>query len=110
MDILTLATKVLWPPTASSVAWLPTRRAHRTWPSSCTASLPRSRACTPIRQPLRRLMLAQYRDDLLLREPASLHRPSLQQGRILTLRGGKSQWQVRIGEGDSLRRFDLRSD
>jgi len=31
-------------------------------------------------------VLAQYRYDLLFREPATLHRPSLQQGRTLILR------------------------
>src|SRR5205823_14469713 len=41
------------------------------------------------------LVLAQNRNDLLFREPATLHRPSLQQGRTLILRGGKTQWQVR---------------
>jgi hypothetical protein len=40
------------------------------------------------------LMLAQHRDDLLFREPDTLHRRSLQQGRTLILRGGKTQWQV----------------
>ena len=39
-------------------------------------------------------MLAQNRDDLFFREPATLHRPSLRQGRTLILRGGKTQWQV----------------
>ena len=41
-----------------------------------------------------RLMLAQNRDDLLFREPDPLHRPSLQWGRTLNRRGGKTQWQV----------------
>jgi hypothetical protein len=40
-------------------------------------------------------VLAQNRNDVLFREPATLHRPSLQQGRTLILRGGKTQWQVR---------------
>src|SRR6266702_8165582 len=39
-------------------------------------------------------VLAQNPNDLLFREPATLHRPSLQQGRTLILRGGKTQWQV----------------
>ena len=39
-------------------------------------------------------MLAQNRNDLLFREPATLHRPSLQPGRTLIPRGGKTQWQV----------------
>ncbi len=39
-------------------------------------------------------VLAQNPNDLLFREPATLHRPSLQQGRTLILRGGKIQWQV----------------
>ena len=30
----------------------------------------------------------------LFREPATLHRPSLRQGRTLILRGGNTQWQV----------------
>lgn len=33
-------------------------------------------------------------DDLLLRVPDSLHRPSLQQGWALTLCGGKAQWRA----------------
>ena len=40
------------------------------------------------------LVLAQDRNDLLFREPATLHRPSLRQGRTLILHGGKTQWQV----------------
>src|SRR5262249_47762904 len=40
------------------------------------------------------LVRAQNRNDLLFRKPATLHRPSLQQGRTLILRGGKTQWQV----------------
>ena len=40
------------------------------------------------------VMLAQYRDDLFFREPDPLHRPSLQWGRTLNRRGGKTQWQV----------------
>jgi hypothetical protein len=39
-------------------------------------------------------VLAQNRNDLLLSKPDTLHRPSLQQGRTLILRGGKTQWQV----------------
>jgi len=41
-------------------------------------------------------VLAQNPNDLLFREPATLHRPSLQQGRTLILRGGKIQWQVTL--------------
>jgi hypothetical protein len=37
------------------------------------------------------LLLAQNRDDLFFREPATLHRPSLRQGRTLILRGGKTR-------------------
>src|SRR5215813_11945816 len=44
------------------------------------------------------LVLAQNRNDLLFREPATLHRPSLQHGRTLILRGGKTQWQVNVGQ------------
>jgi hypothetical protein len=39
-------------------------------------------------------MLAQNHNDLLLSERVTLHCPSLQQGRTLILRGGKTQWQV----------------
>src|SRR5262249_22378679 len=42
------------------------------------------------------LVLAQNRNDLLFRKPATLHRPSLQQGRTLILRRGKTQWQVNV--------------
>src|SRR4029077_3843932 len=41
------------------------------------------------------LVLPQNRNNLLFREPATLHRPSLQQGRTLILRAGKTQRQVR---------------
>jgi hypothetical protein len=41
-------------------------------------------------------VLAQNRNDLFFREPDPLHRPSLQQGRTLILRGGKTQWQVSV--------------
>lgn len=40
------------------------------------------------------LLLAQYQDDSLFREPASFHRSLLQSGRTLAPRGGNSQGQV----------------
>ena len=42
-----------------------------------------------------RLMLLQNADDLLFREPCSLHRPSPFLGRTLIQTGGNSQWQVK---------------
>jgi hypothetical protein len=41
------------------------------------------------------LVLLQHPDDLIFREPCSLHLSVLQEGRTLNPRGGKSQWQVR---------------
>src|SRR5580693_4124937 len=40
------------------------------------------------------LVLLQHPDDLIFREPCSLHLSVLQEGRTLNPRGGKSQWQV----------------
>jgi hypothetical protein len=40
------------------------------------------------------LVLLQNPDDLLFREPCSLHLPVLQEGQTLNPPGGKSQWQV----------------
>src|SRR3984885_13422742 len=45
------------------------------------------------------LVLLQHPDDLIFREPCSLHLPVLQEGRTLNPRGGKSQPQVRRGDG-----------
>jgi hypothetical protein len=39
-------------------------------------------------------VLLQHPDDLIFREPCSLHLSVLQEGRTLNPRGGKSQWQV----------------
>jgi hypothetical protein len=39
-------------------------------------------------------VLLQHPNDLLFREPRSLHLSVLFQGRTLNPRGGKSQWQV----------------
>jgi len=39
-------------------------------------------------------VLPQHPDDLLFREPCSLHLSVLQEGRTLNSPGGKSQWQV----------------
>src|SRR5271156_2708727 len=38
-------------------------------------------------------VLLQHPDDLIFREPCSLHLSVLQEGRTLNPRGGKSQWQ-----------------
>jgi hypothetical protein len=48
---------------------------------------------------------AQNRNDLIFREPAALHRPSLQQGRTLILHGGKTPWQVGHYIKKDLQRF-----
>src|ERR1700677_3422109 len=47
-----------------------------------------------IRRPRPGLVLLQHPDDLIFREPCSLHLSVLQEGRTLNPRGGKSQWQV----------------
>jgi hypothetical protein len=39
-------------------------------------------------------VLLQYPNDLIFREPCSLHLSVLQEGRTLNSPGGKSQWQV----------------
>jgi hypothetical protein len=39
-------------------------------------------------------VLLQHPDDLIFREPCSLHLSVLQEGRTLNPRGGKSHWQV----------------
>jgi hypothetical protein len=39
-------------------------------------------------------MLLQHPDDLIFREPCSLHLSVLQEGRQTNPRGGNSQWQV----------------
>jgi hypothetical protein len=41
-------------------------------------------------------VLLQHPDDLIFREPCSLHLSVLQEGRTLNPRGGKSQWQVNL--------------
>jgi hypothetical protein len=41
-------------------------------------------------------VLLQHPDDLIFREPCSLHLSVLQEGRTLNPRGGKSQWQVTL--------------
>src|ERR1700678_2260940 len=43
------------------------------------------------------LVLLQHPDDLIFREPCSLHLSVLQEGRTLNSPGGKSQWQVTCG-------------
>src|ERR1700733_13745126 len=48
-----------------------------------------------IRRPRPGLGLLQHPDDLIFREPCSLHLSVLQEGRTLNPRGEKSQWQVR---------------
>jgi len=47
-----------------------------------------------------RLLLPQDRNDLLFREPRSLHRPSPSLGRTLALPGGVSGGHVRSSSGD----------
>ena len=42
------------------------------------------------------LALPQRPDDLLFREPCSVHLSALQEGRTLNPPGGKSQWQVSL--------------
>src|ERR1700722_15283056 len=51
-----------------------------------------------IRRPRPGLGLLQHTDDLTFREPCSLHLSVLQEGRTLNPRGGKSQWQVTMGQ------------
>jgi hypothetical protein len=41
-------------------------------------------------------VLPQHPNDLLFREPCSLHLSVLQEGRTLDPNGGKSQWQVKV--------------
>src|ERR1700735_551282 len=52
-----------------------------------------------IRRPRPGLVLLQHPDDLIFREPCSLHLSVLQEGRTLNPRGGKSQWQVTSAAG-----------
>src|SRR5580692_8437134 len=40
------------------------------------------------------LLLLQHPDNLIFREPCSLHLSVLQEGRTLNPHGGESQWQV----------------
>src|SRR6202046_1725131 len=47
-----------------------------------------------IRRPRPGLVLLQHPDDLVFREPCSLHPSVLQEGRTLNPHGGESQWQV----------------
>src|ERR1700722_19149003 len=51
------------------------------------------------------LVLLQNPDDLIFREPCSLHLSVLQEGRTLNPRGGKSQWQVKLSS--VLKKSDL---
>ena len=81
-------------PRAASAVWPRRHPSRRTWPSSYKASLPTRHACAldPPSSPRPRLL--QHPDDLIFREPCSLHLSVLQEGRTLNPRGGKSQWQV----------------
>ena len=54
------------------------QRANRIWPSNCTASLPRPRACAPDRRSSHRPHARAAHDNLLFRKPGSLHLSVLQ--------------------------------
>jgi hypothetical protein len=52
-------------------------------------------------------VLLQHPDDLIFREPCSLHLSVLQEGRTLNPRGGKSQWQVKTPLDIVRRNFEV---
>ena len=73
-------------PRAPAAASPPRPPGRHTWPSSCRSSRRTRRGAG--------LGLLQHANDLLFREPQSLHRPSFLQGRTLIMRGGKSGGHV----------------
>jgi hypothetical protein len=80
---------------AASAAWPRRHPYRRTSPSSCTASLPKRRACAPDRRSSRQPCAPSSPNDLLFREPCSRHLSVLRRAGTLTPCGEKTQWQVR---------------